>query len=363
MSLYSIWILFLVFSSSANSKINERWSFKLSQYFTHTPLKEMYLFVSDLHGYNQKLDDTLYEIGQRSRPEIVFFIGDIVGTDLLDQLQKLFYNGIFNPIKKLLGQNDKPSDSEILNFSATEGVTILDGCKNMCNFLASLDPKYHHPTSYAKFAMTLSGYVHFGHFVGNLTPSIRKTLQKDMESNAEKDIRIMADFVEHGSMVVVVEGNWDARTPLDFYPNGEVIPPQRRIFRFKKFLLEKSPKVLYFDQSGIIETDTCIFVIWPFDSAVTSTQIPKIGDNEQNKKVVLVSHAQISWEAIKGDIPMTNEGKKIENNMPTVASDLKANAVVHGHLHDKIANNFSGYIFEGTFVHYLPKDTCRFIDF
>ena len=59
-----------------------------------------YLFVSDIHGFNQNLAIELEEIAENFPPKIVFFMGDIVGTELLDNLQRLFYE-VFNKMKTL----------------------------------------------------------------------------------------------------------------------------------------------------------------------------------------------------------------------------------------------------------------------
>jgi Icc-related predicted phosphoesterase len=330
------------------------------EYFNKVAKRNNYLFVSDIHGFDQELGDQLNEIAEKSAPEIVFFIGDIVGTDYLDRLQKMFYNGVFNPTKSLLSKNPNANDTEIMDSISENGLTIRDGCREIGRFLNQLDPNFilgYPPVVAKKF----TEYLHYGHFVGNLSKRIRRILKKDMESNARKMANIMSNFQQQGSMVVVIEGNWDARTPLDFYPNGQPIPTSKRNFYLKKFLKKESPKTIYFDNVGTIETDDCIFVIWPFDSAINSIPMPEI-KNKNGKKIVIVSHAQFDWVAIKGNTPMTNEGKKVNDNMPLIAKDLMADTAIHRHLHNTI--NSDGYILpNGTFVYYLPLRSHRFIDF
>jgi len=165
--------------------------------------------------------------------------------------------------------------------------------------------------------------------------------------------------------VIIVEGNWDARTPLDFIADKtkcQPIPTEDRSFYFKDLISSLNNKILYFDEVGTIKTENELFVLWPFDCAVVLTQIPELDDDEKTKKRILVSHAQIDWKSIKGKIPMTKEGEKIDENMKTVLKDLKAEIVVHAHLHDK-NGIYTGYFYEKTFVEYLPKGTCRFIKF
>jgi len=339
------------------------------EYFTvPTTTNSKYLFVSDIHGYNENLFNTLDIIAENYTPEIVFFLGDIVGTDLLAQLQRIFYNDIVNPLKELLRTNHQPTDEEILTFVGKDckkiiGNKIIDGCHNLYKFLRTLDTKYNHPHSYADLAKELSGYAHFGHFVSNLPKNIRTTLKRDMIQNATYVYDLMKKFTKKGSLVVLIEGNWDARTPLDFEvgPTCIATPPAKREFSFKRFIKSKRNKnILYFDRVGTIKTNDNVFVIWPFDCATTPTQIPEPEAGE-TRKTILVAHAQLDWAAIKRNAAMTGESKKVKENMELVIRDLKPAAAVHGHLHDDI--NFDGYIYHDIPVFYLPLCTTQFIDF
>lgn len=320
-----------------------------------------YLFVSDIHGYNKTLATELLEIADSDNlPEIVFFLGDIIGNDYLDQLQPMFYNKIVNFSKKILPEN--PSDEQLLNFPTTEGETIADGCKAIWNLLHDIYPDFE-PIVQTDYIRELTRYHHFGHFISNLPEEIRNIIKKDIQTNAEAMIEIMTKFTDKGCLVVITEGNWDARTPLDFYSTQEckAIPVEERSFYFKDLLKSLNKKIIYCDEVITIETNNEIFIIWPFDCAINTTSIP-IFSNEETRKIVLVSHAQIDWKSVKGDIPMTGEGKKIDENMKIIINNLNPNFAIHGHLHDKIGNPI-GYFYKDTSVVYLPKGECRFVDF
>lgn len=319
-----------------------------------------YLFVSDIHGRYPELEEKLLAAATNGNHEIVFFLGDIVGTESLDKLQKLFYNSIVNPAKSILRENSQISDQELLFARDCHGKTIVDGGIEIWRFLFGDTPSTEQA---AKYVRELIKYTHFGHFVSNLPEPIRQMLQEDMEKNARVWIDIMTQFTDNGSLVVIVEGNWDARTPLDFVAdktNCQAMPNEERSFYFKKYLKSLNKKVLYFDQVGTLETEDEIFVLWPFDCAVNTTEVPEFED-EETRKIVLVSHSQIDWESVKGDTPMTAEGHKIQDNMPMTFRDVKANTAVHGHLHDKIGTD--GYLFDGKFIHYLPMRIMREISF
>lgn len=232
-----------------------------------------YLFVSDIHGYDEKLAEQLLAIATNEKtPKIVFFIGDIVGTTLLDGLQKKFYN-VFNQMKTL----QDASDEEIEKKVGAE-------TNELNSYLHNISKEFY-GISLVETAKRIALYEHFGHFTSNLPGQIKRELQKDMEKNAKALINIMAKFIQNGSMVAVIEGNWDARTPLDFYPveKCQALPIEYRSFYFKNFLKSLNDKILYFDEVGTIETETEIFVLWPFDSTINIAQVPEFEDENTKK--------------------------------------------------------------------------------
>ena len=318
-----------------------------------------YLFISDIHGQDQRMEEELSRIAQTETPSIVFFLGDLIGTEGLDKLQKLFYNGVYNAVKKATKENPQISDSELLVYPNNNGQTVENGVDDLWDFLIGASCSMSNKANYAR---ELANYIHYGHFASNLPSLIRLHLQEDMEENARAWINIMTKFTNIGSKVVFVEGNWDARTPLDFYPTKECrpLPIEERSFYFKDFLKSLNDQVLYFNEVSTIETKNEIFIIWPFDSAINPPSIPEIS-NQEAKKIVLVSHGQIDWSAVKGNTTMTKEGETIQRNMSTIFRQLQADTAIHGHLHDRIDTN--GYDHNGKLIHYLPLRTFRFIDF
>jgi Icc-related predicted phosphoesterase len=323
------------------------------------------LFVSDIHGRQDKLEQELIAIAESANPpETVVFLGDIVGTKPLEQLQKLFYNGVYNHIKKLLAEKPNVTDQEILNFSTDEkGNSLGTGIQNIWNFLYNLYPEME-PINMAHCIREIANFENYGHYVSNLALPLRQILQTELFNNAESIYKIMKKLTDNGSFVIIIEGNWDARTPLDFAigPKCVAIPPQNRDFYYKKFIAEKHNRdILYLDYQHILTLDDIQMVFMPFDVVMNYDGTPIWKD--PGKETVLVSHTQINWQAIKGDTAMTGESKKIEENTQKILKKLNPKYAVHGHLHNSIGN-IDGYsLTNGMFVYYLPIGTCHFIDF
>lgn len=327
------------------------------------------LFISDIHGEQPELEEKLIKIANSKRPpKTVIFLGDIAGTKPLMDLQPVFYNLIVNPMKKLLIDNSNPSDNEILCYPTgdKDNPRIVDGCRKLWHILNSIDPSY--SAGYCPdIVRDLVKFIHYGHWVSNLPENIRNILKKDLFANAERIYQIMERFTDRGAFVVIVEGNWDARTPLDFEANREKCVPiasQDRDFNFKKFITDKKNRdVLYVDHLHYLQIiDGVQMVLMPFDTVMQYDGYP-IWKREDIEKTILITHTQISWEAIKGNTPITGEGQKIERNIQNILQNLKPNTCVHGHLHESIGP-YQGYAFaNSTFIHYLPIGTCLFIDF
>lgn len=326
---------------------------------------DKYLFVSDIHGIHHELYAQLSAIADgNDLPKKVFFLGDVSGTDLLDQLQKLFYNRVYNHMKALLKTNPDPTDEEILSYPIiSSGDTLADGCNDLWLFLKKIDPEY--PVVYVPdYARELVQYAHFGHFCSNLPTKIKEIIKCNLELNAFAWIDLMNRFAKKGVQVEVIEGNWDARTPVDFLPTRKYckpVPIKHRSYYFANLLKQCAHRLVHYRRRVTsIKTKNEIFVLWPFDCAITPTPVPKFDKND-SRKIILVSHAQIDWNPIKGDTAMTEESQRIQENMSMTFRNLKPDAAVHGHLHDNKCGQ--GYYFDGKPVHYLPMRTYRFIEF
>lgn len=192
---------------------------------------------------------------------------------------------------------------------------------------------------------------------------------------------IMVKFTCAGSEVVIIEGNWDARTPLDFYPSVRCIPIpiKDRPFYLKDFIKFRNQKIIFIDSPTLIETENLTFQLLSFDNCMNyefgSLNPSNPGlcphlTHDRNKPVILVSHVQADWQAVKKQSAMTFESKQISEKMQIIISELEPTFIVHGHLHTKLVDEegqeCDGYLYpkdSNIKVHYLPLHTSRFINF
>lgn len=320
------------------------------------------LFVSDIHGYDENLTNQLMEIIKSDLPDKVICLGDINGSPELDAMQPIFYNKVVNYMKALLKINPNPTDDEILSFSIGNGKTISDGVKELWNFIHQIYDDFE-PINTANYAKELVQYTHYGHFISCLPTQVTDIIKKHMTESVKKTLSILSKFVDAGSEVIILEGNWDISSPVDFYPNPlecKRLPVENRALYLKEFVRNTDPRIYFIHKITEIEDENNYFVFLPFDEAI-NYKSEEIRQPKTDKQIVLISHTQVLWSAIKGDTAMTGESKKIEENMNIILHDLLPDAVIHGHLHDK-ANDYNIFMEEKPVkVFYLPKGTLRFI--
>lgn len=335
--------------SAITNTLREVYGSPITYFDAKTENSGNYLFVSDLHGFDPNLVEQLKQIAKKHPPKIVFFLGDIVGTKLLDGLQKRFYD-VLNRIKA--STNASIEINELFNYLHHISHDFTDQITQMVK--------------------NVDRYQHFGHFVFDLPLEIRQILRKDLVSNTNRMAEAMRKFTRQGSLVVIIEGDRDAHTPLDFQADQKSFPlsSHKISFYFKKFIESmRNQRIIFVNKHESIETEDFIFQTISFNG--TLNYLPgTFSKTKSNKKTILVSHVQASWEAIKKDTLITSEEEQLSQKTWSVISDLKPNFMVHGHLHDKLLNEqgqeCSGYLndkFNNLKIYYLPFKSHRFINF
>ena len=197
-----------------------------------------------------------------------------------------------------------------------------------------------------------SKYVHYGHYASNLPIEAKQALADGLEENARKVLEPIKAMQTKGTKVAMIEGNWDARTPIDFIPGvttAEPLPLEQRLFRAKEFF-EKNG-VLFYNTLTTLDTETTLQILMPFD-AITSFDNTKPETIEEiktavewarkdNKSVVIVSHGQPNWRIhnLTVDNPQpTGEHSQIVNGLTKAIAGFRPDEIVYGHLHDVLTD-------------------------
>ncbi len=325
---------------------------------------EHLMYVSDLHG------DPLLEVlpnlkrFAQEAPSHVFFLGDVVGTTDLNALQALFYNHVVNPAKVAFVKQtpdtqlleavvERPAHEEFTRF------TLRDGFKRLRKFelnLAGMPPR---EIEEALSSLTddeiisevkrYAKYVHYGHYASNLPEAARERLAQGLEDNAKQLLETIGEFEKQGSEVHLIEGNWDARTPIDFEANeNAVIPllPEHRPFYAARFF--KDNGVNFKTDISYVDTETSFHVLLPFDQIIQLSRvsggealgiidIDRIEEAKRSgKTVVVLAHGEPNWRIhnLKDPKEPAQEHQQVVEGLSTALSLIAPDEIVHGHIHD-----------------------------
>lgn len=328
--------------------------------------KETIAYVSDIHGGDQDLFYRLAEMA-KDPPEVAIFEGDVIGTKSFEDLQRLFYNYLNNHSKnEILKQNPDATDEDILSYSGTkppeEGFNLKKGFLKLREYELGLAGKTPEEITQQLGQLTdhdiaeeirrYAKYVHYGHYASNLRTEAKQTLADGLEENAKKVLEPIKAMQAKGTKVAMIEGNWDARAPIDFVPGVPTAEPllsEQRLFRAKEFF-EKNG-VLFYNTLTTLDTETTLQILMPFD-AITSfdNTKPEIIDEiktavewarKDNKSVVIVSHGQPNWRVhnLTVDNPQpAGEHAQIVSGLTKAISEFRPDEIVYGHLHDVLTD-------------------------
>lgn len=328
--------------------------------------KETIAYVSDIHGGDQDLYHRLEEM-VKDAPKVAIFEGDVIGTKSFEDLQRLFYNWLNNHSRnEILKQNPDVSDEDLLNYGGTkppeEGFNLKKGFLKLRDYELALTGKTPVEIQEQLGQMTdhmiaeeirrYAKYVHYGHYASNLPTKAKQALADGLEENARRILEQIKAMQVKGTKVAMIEGNWDARAPIDFMPEiptAEPLPFEQRLFRAKEFF-EKNG-VPFYNTLTILETETTLQVLMPFDAITSFNRTPQDKINEiritvelarRNKKsIVMVSHGEPNWRIhnLTAQNPtLTGEHAQVVDGLTKAILEFRPDEVVYGHLHDVLTD-------------------------
>jgi predicted phosphodiesterase len=328
--------------------------------------KEKIGYVSDIHGGDAEYLERLKGFSSQ-RQDVVIFEGDIVGTDKFSDLQRLYYNYLNNHSRNEVLKNQKEvGDEALLKYAGTKppekDFTLKKGFLKLRRFELELEGKNPEEIEAALGALSdheiaaeirrYATYVHYGHYASNLPLRAREELAAGMKGNAERILSVMKEMQAKGTKVFVMEGNWDARAPIDFEagtPDALPLPKDRRLFDPKAFF--EANGVPFFDTITTIETETTLQILLPFDAitgfpntdpaVIAKVKVEAAKALLVKKSVVLVAHGEPNYRihhlTSNGTTP-AGEHTLIVNGMSAAIAAFRPDEVVYGHLHDSLTD-------------------------
>lgn len=326
--------------------------------------KETIAYVGDLHGGDEDLFKRLSEMTDKP-PAYLIFEGDMMGTKNFEDLQRLFYNYLNNHSRnELLRQDPEATDEAILTYSGTkppeDGFNLKKGFLKIRTFELQLEGKSDEEIQKVLDSMPdheiaeeirrYAKFVHYGHYASNLPENARKNLASGLESNAQRLVNILTPIMKKGTRVFMLEGNWDARAPIDFKsgePTAIPLPPEQRLFNVGKFFKEKG--VNFLTNAQTLETKTSLHVLFPFDSLVGFPNLSKEEKDKirqaveaakkENKTIIVVAHGEPNWQihniTVKDARP-GGEHAQVIQGLEEALGMILPDEIIYGHMHDPL---------------------------
>ncbi len=324
------------------------------------------LYIGDIHGPDQSLLDGLVEAA-KCAPEALIFIGDVVGSRHLVELQRLFYDWLNNhSMNGLFRISPQATDEEILSYTGSTppepAFTLKNGFLKLRRYELMLAG--HQPEEIAAVISTLSDrdiaaeirgyakYVHYGHYVSNLSNQVRENLASGLRESARRLLTSIKMMQERGTQIAIMEGNWDARTPIDYVPGipaAVPLPVEQRPFHAKRFFQEHG--VNLYSSLATLETTGTLQVLLPFDALINFARLPgsQLEEVDQQvmkarglgKCVIVVAHGEPNWQIhhlLDKQAEPTGEHVRIIEGLTKALGRIAPDEVVYGHMHTPLVD-------------------------
>ncbi|HSX08964.1 MAG TPA: metallophosphoesterase [Candidatus Saccharimonadales bacterium] len=335
--------------------------------------KERIVVVSDIHGAKPEVVKRLESLVDKP-PRAVILGGDVIGTQDLEDLQRLYY-GLTNYSRNeaLKDHAIAGSDEKLLAYSGNvpphEGYTIrgafielrtkeleLENKKLDADGrpVIDIEQRLHDLTDeeIAQEVRRYGEYIHWGHYASNLPDEAKDALADGLAENAKLVAAPLARLQEAGVIVAINEGNWDPSPPIEFEPGKpEAVRIARENQRFNAKAFFNEEGVPYFTDMDILKTKTAAIVLLPFDKLVDFSKMDQTAveeyatpiaekvqqAREEGKQIIVVQHAEAFWEPHNLNHPDAvprGEHSQILNGLEKVMRYIRPDEVLHGHFHD-----------------------------
>lgn len=329
--------------------------------------KEKITYVSDIHVPDDDLLKRLSEIADNP-PSYLIFQGDMTGAKKLENFQTLFYNYLNSHSRnELLKQNPQATDAEILAYSGTnppeKEFNLKKGFIKLKSFELKLEEKS--DKEIESLLSSLSDheiaeeirkdakYIHFGHYLANLPKAAKANLASNLQENAQKLVDSLSLLASKGIKIFVLEGNWDARGPLDFKPGEPTavpVPPEQKFFNVSKRYQESG--INFLTKAETLETKTTLHVLLPFYSLTSFNGLPKEEKDkirqtvkearQKNKTIIVVAHGEPNWQihnmTVK-DAKPAGEHAQVIHGFEEALCIILPDEIIYGHMHLPLADD------------------------
>ncbi len=331
------------------------------------PKGQVRVFVSDVHGQIDQLSPLL-----KLHDTQITFIGDILGSARLIQMQDLYYT-----LTKRSGIN--PSTSletlkEELSKTDSKVRTAYDNLQSAMQVLLDKPEEFNIETA-TDYVIDALSRQNYGHWLSNLPEDIKVKFKDEVIYNANKFGQLLTDLIANGNNVKVILGNWEGKEggiPTELKPdsdnerlNSAVLLPADVRINIKNFLSPAGADVID-DLKG--EKDENYFNIYlPYSEQV---RLARSSDEElakdekiinllnkakvareKGKKIQIITHAEPDGKMHNQANPDENfDFNKASEHQKVIygtqyliklltESNLEISQIIYGHLHFQLAKN------------------------
>lgn len=348
---------------------------------------ETIVYVGCVHGIDDEFLRRFLDLIKDRCPNHVIFLGDVIGTEELACLQKLFYNYVTNQLKALFEASPEPSDEEIIDYVNLKSpkdeedghrLTLEEGYLRLLSYKLKLLGLHEEEiikktaslsdSDIASRIRDLRKFEHYGHYVSSLPEKVRVELVSRLEKNTYRLLELIKTLRDQEVEVYVIWGNWEARSPLDF-KSGELkaIPLLEKERPFSLATHLDKNNIPFAKELSLLETETTLQILAPFDAIIKppdESYLECLRDKVEeargkDKTIVLVGHGEPNWRIHNllrpNSVPAGEHADLIKGYRFLIPFFLP-DKVVYSHIHNRISDEKGGIVNNWKYVLEVSRD-------